>query len=173
MKKFTTVTILSVVLMLVVGSALLANFTVFAAANPTVVDSKGSRPIFIATLAGSSPNKTIAKVPSGGVPWTDPSGRVEIFRNGTLYVNFRSLLITGTGTSLDGTTGPVKQVLASLVCGVRVFSSTGSVKLSSSGDARIKQKISLPETCFGPRVLIRVSGATSEPWIAATGFSTS
>jgi hypothetical protein len=85
----------------------------------------------------------------------------------------RGLLITGTGTNLDGTTGPVTSVVAALTCeGVTptIVSST-AVRLSPEGDAKVHQRITLPATCLAPIVLVRANivGST-DPWIAATGF---
>ncbi len=57
-----------------------------------------------------------------------------------------------------------------------VVATTAAVSLSSSGDAEIDDLITLPSTCVGPIVLIRVGGTTTSPppilgpWIAATGF---
>lgn len=146
--------------------------TIAAPSHPTHIRFKSS-------LVGSTPGVTIGGIGSGGVPWVVMSGNVEIDPNGMLHMSVVGLVISFPGSPLDGTTGPVRNVIASLVCdgttGVTI-TSTNSVPLSSKGDALINQKIVLPSTCFAPAVLVRISGTTSGPvsngpWIAVTGFT--
>jgi hypothetical protein len=120
---------------------------------------------------------TIRGVPAGGVPWVVEQGEVKIESDGLLRADIEGLLITGTGTNLDGTTGPVRGVRASLTCqGTNVTATTGVVALSSEGNAEIEQTISLPRSCVAPIVLIRVASTSGNagplmgPWIAASGF---
>ena len=81
-----------------------------------------------------------------------------------------------------GNPGPVTSVSASLVCGGSggiVVATTDPVPLSDDGNAEIEARIKLPDTCFGPIVLVRAAGFNSNPlpqagpWIAATGFTSS
>jgi len=138
--------------------------------------------IFESTLVGLPADMTgeagtIRGVPAGGVPWVVAEGDVEIESDGDLKADIKGLLITGTGTDLDGTTGVVTGVRASLTCeGQDTVATTDVARLSSDGDAEIDEEISLPMSCLAPIVLIRV-GSTQEnpgplmgPWIAATGF---
>jgi hypothetical protein len=83
----------------------------------------------------------------------------------------RGLVITGTNSSLDGTTGPVTAVVASMTCdgSMPITESTAPVPLSAQGDARINQTVTLPAVCEAPIVLIRAN-TTTGPWIAASGF---
>jgi hypothetical protein len=136
---------------------------------------------FHSSLAGSYPGITIAGVPSGGAPWTVSSGHVSISPKGKLNVSVKGLLIYGTGTSADGTVGPVTKVLASLVCstssGPSIVADSSAVSLSSMGNANIDQGIAIPSTCFAPQVLLVIAATTSGPvsngpWIAATGLTT-
>ena len=138
----------------------------------------GGRDVFRSDVVGSRPGVTLRTVPSGGVAWTVGDGsEVRLTEDGRLRADIKGLLITGTGSQSDGTTGPVTQVAASLTCadpasgdsGTPIIVSTSPSPLSAKGDARIDQKISLPPTCFGPIVLIRANSA-SGPWIAASGF---
>jgi hypothetical protein len=104
-------------------------------------------------------------VQSGGVPWTiKEASRTRLSESGRLRATVRGLLIIGTGNpSLDGTTGTVEQVVASLTCENPMWGSTGAptivstspATLSSEGNARINERITLPDTCLGPIVLIR------------------
>jgi hypothetical protein len=60
---------------------------------------------------------TIDGVPPAGAAWVVNRGsKAHIHDHGRLDVRVRGLLLTGTGTAADGTTGPVKQVVASLAC---------------------------------------------------------
>jgi hypothetical protein len=110
-------------------------------------------------------------VPPGAVPWALDRGTARVSATGRVRVNVDGLLITGTGTALDGTTGPVTKVVASLTCdgAMPTIVTTGAVPLSSGGDASIDQQIALPPTCLAPIVLVRANSGTG-PWIAATGF---
>jgi hypothetical protein len=135
---------------------------------------------FDSSLVGSYPGITVAGIPSGGAPWTLTTGHVSISPNGVLSADVDGLVLYGTGTSLDGTTGPVTKVFASLVCASSSGPSlvnTNAVPLSPMGNAQINQNIPIPSTCFAPQVLIRIAATTSGPisngpWIAATGLMT-
>ncbi len=148
----------------------------------TILSAPHHPPVrFQSSLVGSYPGVTIDGFKSGGAPWTVASGQARLSSDGMLNVNIDGLLLYGTGTSLDGTTGPVTQVLASVVCettsGLSI-TNTSSVALSSMGNAHISQDVPLPSTCFAPQILIRIAATTSGPatngaWIAATGFESS
>ena len=134
---------------------------------------------FKSSLVGSYPNVTVAAIQSGRAPWT-VSGHVSVSSNGVLSADVDGLVIYGTGnSSVDGTTGPVTKVLATLACdtnsGVLLINSS-AVPLSLGGNAWIHQSIPIPSTCFAPQVLIRIAATTSGavsngPWIAATGIA--
>jgi hypothetical protein len=132
--------------------------------------------LFESTLVGSVPNTVIAGVPSGGAPWTVASSEVRLRPDGELRVKVRGLLLINTGNpALDGTTGPVRAVRASLVCANAVVDTTASVPLNARGDAEIRETITAPRPCFAPAVLVRIGATTTAtnllgPWIAATGF---
>jgi hypothetical protein len=113
----------------------------------------------------------IEGVPAGAVPWALNQGSTRVQANGRLTVKVDGLVITGTNSSLDGTTGPVTAVVASVACDgmTPTFASTDPVPLSPAGDARIDQKVTLPSVCLAPIVLVRAN-ANSGPWIAASGF---
>jgi hypothetical protein len=116
-------------------------------------------------------NVAIRGVSPGGAPWTIDRGTARVAGNGRVRVSVDGLLITGTGTALDGTTGPVANVVASVTCDgtAPTIVSTGAVPLSPNGDARIDQQVALPTTCLAPIVLVRAN-SSSGPWIAAAGF---
>jgi hypothetical protein len=136
---------------------------------------------FESSIVGSSPHTPIDGIASGGVPWVVTAGEAGLTPSGMLQVSIVGLVISLPGSPLDGTTGPVKSVFASLLCqgtssGSVVVASSGAVPLSSDGNAHISQSITLPSTCAGPIILIRIYATTSgvlpspEPYIASTGF---
>jgi hypothetical protein len=116
----------------------------------------------------------IRGVPAGAAPWTLKRGSTQVNAAGQFSLEVRGLLITGTGTSLDGTRGPVRSVIASLTCegAMPTIVSTREVPLSPKGDAQVHERIALPTTCLAPIVLVQagIPGVAMHPWIAATGF---
>ena len=160
---------------------LLTILTTAAVAAEVNASSDSNRNIFKSTLIGVPVGMTgaagaIRGVNAGGAPWV-AEGKATLHADGTIHVKIEGLLITGTGTALDGTVGPVTGVRASLTCqGTNVTATTGVFPLSSFGDAQIKEVITLPSTCLGPIILIRIGSTSSNPgpllgpWIAATGF---
>jgi hypothetical protein len=129
---------------------------------------------FDQALVGLPANQmiTIDGVPPAGAAWVvDRDSLARIHDHGRLDVRVRGLLLTGTGTAADGTTGPVKQVVASLACANGDTATTSAVPLSARGNARIRDHIKVPTDCLAPVVLVRISGiAAADPWIAATGL---
>lgn len=134
---------------------------------------------FRSGLIGSVPGLTIGGVASGSAAWTLKSGKATVTPHGELQIEVEGLLLISTGT-----TGPVTQVSASLVCGGSggtVVATTPAVDLSAEGRAEIEAKITLPGSCFGTVILVRVAGVNgtplptplpqAAPFIAVTGFN--
>lgn len=138
-----------------------------------VIDDGGG---VLSTLIGSTPGQSIGGVASGGAAWTVSRAHVTLGGGGHLDLEVHGLILPSTGNA-----GPVSQISASLVCGGSggtVVATTEAVALSSSGDARIHEKITLPASCVAPVVLVRaavVNGATAAqpPFIAVSGFNSS
>jgi hypothetical protein len=167
--KIVHVAMISVLVLLALGASIA---TIFAS------QASSSRVHFESSLVGSSPNTPIDGVPSGGAPWVVTAGEAGITPSGRLVVSVVGLVLSIPGSPLDGTTGPVVSVLGSLVCQGRggVVASTSPVPLASNGNAHINQIITLPSSCAGPIILIRIYATTSgvvasQPYIASTGFS--
>lgn len=118
---------------------------------------------------GPNVEPTIAGIAPGGLPWVLDGGHASLSRNGRLEASVDGLLFgPGSPANLIGTTGPIAQVFASLVCANGPVISTTAVTFSKDGDAHINQRISLPAQCVGPIVLIRASLGNG-PWLAASG----
>jgi hypothetical protein len=125
-------------------------------------------------VIGSNPLQTIGGVPSGGAAWVVSKGRTILNGDGSLNLRVEGLLLQS-----NGTTGPVTEVSASLVCGGSggtVMATTAGVPLTPAGNAHVHEKITLPASCIGPVILVRVAAANGTPvaqgpFIAATGFT--
>lgn len=119
---------------------------------------------------GPTVEPTIGGVAPGGLPWVLDEGQVTLTKNGRLEASVDGLLFgPGAPANLVGTTGPITQVFASVVCANGSVISTNAVAFSKEGDAHINQQVMLPAQCVGPIVLIRAS-LGSGPWIAANGL---
>jgi hypothetical protein len=130
---------------------------------------------FESPIVGSTTGVFVAGVQSGGVRWKVAKGEVRLENTGRLHAEILGLLITGTGTGLDNTTGPVREVAASLVCGGSggtVAVTSVSVALSAAGNAEIRDELTLPASCQAPIVLIRnATSGTPAAFISLTGIS--
>lgn len=106
-------------------------------------------------------------VTRGGVPW-EGTGTAKLSRHGRFEVRIRGLVIAGTNNP-----GPVTSIKVSLFCAPDSSGpafTTGSVPLSSHGNARLRQKVMAPQRCLAPVVLVHPNGNLAA-YIAATGFT--
>ena|SRR2546422_7848928 len=164
--------LLSIVAALLLVLAAIPTVTIFASS------SNDSGVLFhFDTLVGNTPGMTVRGVPAAGAPWIVAQAVVQLDGSGRLHVNLKGLVLNLPGSPFDRTTGPVNGVQASLTCeGTNVVASTGVATLSSDGNAKINEIITLPSSCVGPIVLIRLGSTLSNPgpifgpWFAATGF---
>ena len=123
--------------------------------------------LFSSNLAPSVPtDQPIHGVAAGGVPWVIRHGDARLRADGRLRVDIRGLVIPSLGNA-----GPVTTVNASLYCGndTTAAGTTGSVPLSQSGDAEIRDRLTLPAKCLGAVVLVHPNG-NGAAYIAASGF---
>jgi len=150
--------------------AVLAGGVAGARAAQATHSDDGGR--FFATLVpdlGPKVEPTIGGVAPGGLPWVQKSGHASLSRSGRLQAEVNGLLFgPGAPANLVGTTGPIRQVFASVVCADGTVVSANAVPFSKRGNAHLTQHITLPAQCVGPIVLIRAS-LDGGPWIAATG----
>ena len=126
---------------------------------------QGNRP---AQLVGSVPSDpAIHGVLAGNVPW-DGGASARLGRHGRFELRVRGLVITGMGNP-----GQVTSITASLYCApdsdTTAAFTTGSVPLSSHGNARIREHVSVPARCLAPVLLVHPNGVAAR-YIAATGF---
>jgi len=119
---------------------------------------------------GPTVEPTIGGIAPGGLPWVLDDGHATLTKRGRLEASVEGLLLgPGAPANLVGTTGPITQVFASVVCANGPVISTNAVTFSKDGDAHINQQVALPAQCVGPVVLIRAS-LGSGPWLAASGL---
>ena len=87
---------------------------------------------------GPTVEPTIGGIAPGGLPWVLDTGQVTLTKSGRLEASVEGLLFgPGAPANLVGTTGPIKQVFASVVCANGLVISTSAVTFSTDGDAHI------------------------------------
>jgi hypothetical protein len=145
-----------------------------------------------ADIVGNEVNgQVVAGIP-GGAPWVVDDGHVVVSRLfHAIALDVEGLLL------LDGTVGPVFEVIASLHCssggpGEEVFTEVARTKshpLSPEGNVKLFEFFDVPDQCTAAIVLVRVKvidagfigGTPGEPldledigvvppWIAASGL---
>ena len=77
----------------------------------------------------------------------DSRARID---DGELRVRIRGLVIPATGS-----TNTIPTVRATVFCDGKAAATSASVPFSSTGDAEIRQQLSLPSPCGSPAVLIQ------------------
>jgi hypothetical protein len=133
-------------------------------AVPAAADSGGN--LLKADLVPTTPAfPPVAGVNAGGRPWVITEGEVRVRRDGSIRVEVEGLVIPVA--PFNGT-NPVTSLAASLVCGGRVVSTTGTVPFSPAGDATIRSTLAVPATCADPTVLLN-PGGNAAVYIAVTG----
>jgi hypothetical protein len=112
--------------------------------------------ILRAALVGSMPaDAPIAGINAGGRPWVNGPSSARVREDGRITVTIKGLVIPppdGTGVN------PVASVVATLVCGDMVRSSTAAFALSPAGDGSTSDKITGTRHCTDPVVLIQPAG---------------
>ena len=152
-------------------AAVLAAAVVFVAAAAADHGDRGhGRTVLRQGLVGSIlTDPPIHGVARGGLPWVG-TGQARLQRNGRFEARIRGLVIPSLGTP-----GPVTTITISLYCAPESSSAvftTQPVALSSAGNARVRQHVTLPSRCLAPVLLVHPNGGAAA-YIAATGFATS
>ena len=123
----------------------------------------GGRTILSAELAGSlTTDPLLFQTAPGGADWVIGDGEARLRHDGRLDVRVTGLVLTSTGAN------PVPQVAASVACNGAVVATTAVVPFSSTGDARIRATVALPERCIAPVVLLNPRG-NAAVYIGVTG----
>ena len=131
---------------------------------------------FEAPLVACLSNGTaIGGVNSCGKIWKLKSGKAEL-KKGKLEVKVNGLVLNDASVGqYNGTPDGVDAVAAAVIChgpgGATVAAQLDPVPLSKAGDAKVEGKISLPNGCVGPVVVLRerYEGKIGG-WLAGTGM---
>lgn len=136
---------------------------------------------------GSVPSLPMRGIGSGGAPWvlTSIEAKVDAPLAGETMAQLKVEVIglvfaAGTiigGVDVGGTRGGVAQFAATLSCvdeaGQTVNVTTGGFPTTTTGDAKIKERIALPPVCYSPLVFVRSFNPTTGVagnWFAVNGF---
>jgi hypothetical protein len=156
------IAVLNAALLVDSGSAVIMKFdTLVPAAGPQV---------------GSA--NAVRGIASGGLPWMLEAGSGSLSCDGHLIVRIRGLVLAADPVvpgSMQGA-NPFPAFRAVVSCmrvgpdGSAVVAnvSTGDFEASPDGDAEIDARVSLPQPCVAPIVLVTGPSGT-QGWLAATG----
>ena len=153
-----------------VGAATLLVAASMAVAVPASADDghhhwghSRSATLLQADLVGSlTTDPLLAGTKPGGADWTVGRSTGKVRTDGRVDVKVRDLVLTSTGAN------PVPQISASLVCNGVVVSSTDPVRYSTDGDARIRDRFTVPARCLAPALLLNPLDRV-DTYIAASG----
>ena len=131
---------------------------------------------FEAPLVACLSNGTaIGGVNSCGKIWKLKSGKAEL-KNGKLEVEVKGLVLNDASVGkYNGSPDGVDAVAAAVIChgptGASVAAQLDPVPLSKEGNAKAQGKVSLPNGCVGPVVVLRerYEGKIGG-WLAGTGM---
>jgi hypothetical protein len=147
------------------------------AATALVASSASASDTSSAPSAGNGPRSDILRAPlqgsilsdpplfglvRGGAPWVISDGSARLRANGDLTVEVEGLIIPTRGNN------PLATLSATVVCNGTPLPPTAPVPFSAAGDAELEARVSLPDRCLAPVVLVNpLSNAGT--YIAATG----
>jgi hypothetical protein len=132
---------------------------------------------FDAPLVACLSNGTaIGGVNSCGKIWKLKSGKAELKAGGKLKVVVKGLVLNDASVGkFNGSPDGVDAVAAAVIChgpsGATVAAQLDPVPLSKTGDAKVEGKVSLPNGCVGPVIVLRerYEGKIGG-WLAGTGM---
>jgi len=119
------------------------------------------------------PTKTaIGEVASCGKVWKIKSGHAKLSPDGMLNVEVNGLVLNDESTGqYNGTPDGVDAIAAAVLCDGKLAAQTEPMALSKTGDAKISAKVSVPDSCAKPVIVVRerYEGKIGG-WLAATGI---
>jgi len=117
----------------------------------------------------------IRNIGGAGAPWKIAEGRAELDSNGKLEVRVRGLVLVATGGN------QIPNFAAILSCQsidpvskaptiVNLVAATAPA--TTTGDAEIEGRVTLPSPCFAPIVFVAIPATATAParWLAISGF---
>jgi hypothetical protein len=126
-----------------------------------------------ANLTACPATKTaIGEVGSCGKIWKIKSGHAKLGSDGTLSVEVKGLVLNDESTGeFNGTPDGVDAIAAAVICDGKVAAQTEPVLLSKSGDAKISAKVSVPDNCAKPVIVVRERyEGKIKGWLATSGM---
>jgi hypothetical protein len=155
---------------------LFAMLFVLLFASMSFADDNGDSIVHWKSLVGvitaPSVDNPVAGISSGTLPWTTAGGRASV----NLDTGDASFFVDGlvlNGGNATGTTGPVQQVVGTLVCNpgttAQAILDTPTVPLDQQGNADFRGSVgTVPFNCANPLFLIRISNPGQPPsrWLA-------
>jgi hypothetical protein len=146
-----------------------AVFAAAAAADHGRGHGHGHKTLLRQHLVGSVlSDGPIHGVVRGGLPWQG-GGDAKLDRRDRFEARIRGLIIPSLGNA-----GPVTSITISLYCSpdssAAAAFTTQPVPLSQTGNARMRQHVTVPSRCLAPVLLVHPNGAAAA-YIAATGFT--
>lgn len=132
---------------------------------------------FKADLVACHANGTaIGGVGSCGKIWKLKAGHAKLSADGKLKVEVKGLVLNDTSVGeFNGTPDGVDAVAAAVICngpsGAAVAGQSDAMPLDKKGNAKVEAKLSLPNGCVGPVVVLRerYEGKIGG-WLAGTGM---
>jgi hypothetical protein len=135
----------------------------FAAGSGAHHSGRSQETLLSARLVGSlTTDPALFGVNPGGADWSVSRSTVKVKADGRVDVKVRDLVLTSTGAN------PVPTISASLVCNGMVVDTVGPVAYDTEGDARIRDRFSVPDRCLAPAVLLNPLERVGT-YIAASG----
>ncbi|MGW6129525.1 hypothetical protein ACWFNE_05825 [Cellulomonas sp. NPDC055163] len=98
----------------------------------------------------------------GSNPWSESRSRVTVTSDGWVDLRVRDLINLQYGNN------PIFILHASVACNGVVVARTGTVSFDEDGNARLRERVTLPDRCLAPAVLIHPLDRTTS-YIAASG----
>ncbi len=140
--------------------------TMLAGSN---VAADGGRNILNASLTGIPNSPSLLGQPfmgaiGGGLPWMLEGGRASLSAGGRLELEVEGLVLVKTGGN------PIPTGRALVACGGTVVAMSPSVPFSTTGDAHVEARVTLPSPCLAPVVFFAGDTAGGPRWFAVTGF---
>ena len=100
--------------------------------------------------------KPVGDVNSCGKKWKIGSSQAQVAADGTAHVQVNGLVLDDTSTGVaNGSPDGVDAIAVAVLCGGRVAAQADPVLLSKQGDAKFEGKLSVPQNCTSPVVVVR------------------
>jgi len=122
----------------------------------------------LTALPATQVNATLFGVKAGGIAWQIDRGSAQVFADGRLHVDVHGLVLAA-GSAAG--TNPIANGQAVLTCAGAPAAMSSIVPFSTSGNAEVNERVTLPAGCLGPAVFfVGVPAPGVQRWFAVTGW---